>query len=62
MNILRDHGITIKEYQMADNKPRPVAEFHIGYVKAALRRNGDFFNTTISEVLQEQGHKRVGRW
>jgi GT2 family glycosyltransferase len=26
------------------------------------RRNGDFFNTTISEVLQEQGRKRVGRW
>ena len=39
---------------MAENKPRPVAEFRIGYVKAAVWRNGDFYNTTLSKRYKEK--------
>ena len=38
---------------MVDTKPRPVAEFRIGYVKAAVWRNGDFFNTSLVKSYKD---------
>lgn len=38
---------------MASDKPRPVAEFRIGFIKAAVWRNGDFYNTTLSKRYKD---------